>query len=476
MESQKILEKKAFRKIYLTFSDKEIETQFRLNYHNKSIAKARIALITTAILIAGFTIFDKVASPLYYRDFYLLRYLIVIPFLITLFFLSFVKNIIRVWELLMFMAMLVTGSSLIYLMRHDLNNSFYNAGLFLIITGGYFFINLRFFKAALGGWLLVLIYNLVCIYQFSNRPDEITALLIDNAFFVSFNIISMIGLYNNELLERLNFLRERALIQKQNEIERINADLENKVIKRTKDLTLAKEKAEESDQLKSAFLANMSHEIRTPMNGILGFTNLLKEPKLSAEEHSLFLEMIDKSGQRMLNTVNDIIEISQIEAKQVKLNFTEVDVVNEVEELISFFTSEANAKNVNLYSTNLLNAEEYRIKTDQTKLQSILTNLIKNAIKFTEQGHIELKFQFDDTCLLFSVSDTGIGIAPDRITAIFNRFEQADIRDKQAKQGSGLGLAISESYVEMLNGKIWVESKNQGPQTGSVFYFKLPLD
>ncbi len=475
MESQKILEKNALRKIYLTFSDKEIELQFRLSYHKKSITKARIALLTTILLIAGFTVFDKVASPLYYKDFLLLRYVIVIPFLAILFLLSFVKDIIRFWESLMFLAMLVTGGALIYLMRHDPNNLFYNGGLYLIITGGYFFINLRFYKAAIGGWLLVLMYNIVCISQFTNRSDEIMALLIDNAFLVSFNVISMIGLYNNELLERLNFLRERALIQKQNEIKRINAELENKVIERTKDLTLAKEKAEESDQLKSAFLANMSHEIRTPMNGILGFTNLLKEPKLSAEEHKLFLEMIDKSGQRMLNTVNDIIEISQIEAKQVKLHISEVDVVKEIYELISFFSSEAKSKGIRLYATNLLNAEEYRIKTDETKLQSILTNMIKNAIKFTDEGHIELKYQFDDSCLLFSVSDTGVGIAPDRISAIFNRFEQADIHDKQAKQGSGLGLTISKSYVEMLKGKIWVESNNQGPETGSVFYFELPL-
>jgi len=475
MESQKILEKKSLRKINLTFSSKEIESQFRLNYHQKSISKARIALLTTIVLLAGFTVFDKSASPLHYHDFFMLRFLIMIPFLAVLFLLSFVKNIIRVWEILMFLAMLVTGNGLIFLMRHDLNNSYYNGGLYLIITGGYFFINLRFFKAALGGWLLVLIYNIVCIAQFSNQPDEIIALLIDNAFLVSFNIISMIGLYNNERLERLNFLRERMLIQKQNEIERINADLENKVIERTKDLTLAKEKAEESDQLKSAFLANMSHEIRTPMNGILGFTDLLKQPKLSAEQHSLFIDMIDKSGQRMLNTVNDIIEISRIEAKQVQVHLTEVNVVNEIEELVDFFTPDAKSKELHLSSVNLLDPAHYLITTDQTKLQSILTNLIRNAIKFTEQGHINLRYKVEDEYILFSISDTGIGISPERISAIFNRFEQADIHDRQARQGSGLGLAIAKSYVEMLGGKIWVESNNHPPQTGTVFYFTLPL-
>ena len=142
MESQKTLSKKALRKINLTFSDKEVESQFRLNYHQKSIRTARLALLTTIVLFAGFTVFDKSVSPSYYGDFFMLRFFIVIPFLMILILLSYVKYLVRIWELLMLLAMLVTGSALIYLMRHDLNNSYYNGGLFLIITGGYFFINL----------------------------------------------------------------------------------------------------------------------------------------------------------------------------------------------------------------------------------------------------------------------------------------------------------------------------------------------
>ncbi|MCX6307726.1 MAG: PAS domain-containing sensor histidine kinase [Bacteroidia bacterium] len=238
-----------------------------------------------------------------------------------------------------------------------------------------------------------------------------------------------------------------------------------------KDLIIAKEKAEESDRLKSAFLANMSHEIRTPMNGILGFAELLKEPSLSGEKQQEYIQIIEKAGDRMLNIITDIVDISKIESGQMIVSNSETNVIEQMEYLFEFFKTEAENKGLNLIIRNSLPSSEATIKTDHEKLYAILTNLIKNAIKYTEQGFIEIGCQKKNDLLEFYVKDTGIGVPIDRQQAIFERFIQADITNKMAKQGAGLGLSISKAYVEMLGGKIWMESEMG---IGSTFYFTLP--
>ncbi len=240
-------------------------------------------------------------------------------------------------------------------------------------------------------------------------------------------------------------------------------------------LNEALEKAQESDRLKSAFLANMSHEIRTPMSGILGFTNLLKKPQLSGDKKKKYIDIIEKSGKRMLSTINDIIDISRIESGQVEIVNTYFCINEILEELFIFFNQEAKAKGINLQYKSTLSNTDALITSDAHKLEGILTNLIKNGIKFTEKGSVTFGYQLKEInqqqFLEFYVSDTGIGIPENRIDAIFNRFEQADIEDKMALEGSGLGLSISKSYLEMLGGSISVASKIN---EGSTFTFSVP--
>jgi hypothetical protein len=237
------------------------------------------------------------------------------------------------------------------------------------------------------------------------------------------------------------------------------------------ELLVAKEKAEESDRLKSSFLANMSHEIRTPMNGILGFAELLKEPNLSNSKQHEYIHMIEESGERMLNIINDIISISKIESGLVEI-YKQLSNINEqVEYIYNFFLPEAKSKGIKLSFHNSFSYEEAIISTDREKVFSILTNLVKNAIKHTEEGTIKFGYIKKDNFLQFFVEDTGIGIAEDRVEAIFKRFIQADITNKMALKGAGLGLSISKAYVEMLGGQLWVQSK---VGVGSTFYFTLP--
>ena len=237
------------------------------------------------------------------------------------------------------------------------------------------------------------------------------------------------------------------------------------------ELELAKEKAEESDRLKSAFLLNVSHEIRTPMNGILGFLELLNQPDLANEERSEFINLINKSGERLTNTINDIVEISKIEVGDLNLTFEEVDILELMNYHYRFFKHQAEEKQLEFKIDKQIEGESALVKTDKHKLDGILMNLIRNAIKFTDEGKVEIGNYIVDDKLWFYVNDTGRGIPKDRLGAIFNRFVQADQGITRGYEGSGIGLSIVKAYINVLGGEIEVQSN---PGKGSTFLFYIP--
>jgi PAS domain S-box-containing protein len=238
------------------------------------------------------------------------------------------------------------------------------------------------------------------------------------------------------------------------------------------DLVEAKEKAVESDRLKSAFLANISHEIRTPMNGIIGFSELLKEPHLSGQEQQEYIDLIQLSGERMLSLINDLINISRIEAGETMLQMAATSVNSLLGELHAFFRPQADSNGLALNCFTGLSDDDCTIETDSTKLSQVMTNLIQNALKFTSAGHIDFGYVKKGSMLEFFVRDTGIGIPPEMQHRVFDRFRQLDNSLTRNHEGSGLGLCISKAYVEMLGGKIRVESRKG---SGSMFIFTLPF-
>lgn len=245
------------------------------------------------------------------------------------------------------------------------------------------------------------------------------------------------------------------------------------VLKQAEDeLLRSKEKAEESDRLKTAFLHNISHEIRTPMNAIIGFSGFLSDPKLSSKKRQHFIDIIVQSSNQLLSIITDIVSIATIEAGQEVLNENEVNVNGLCRLLHEQFIGEAEKKGVMLRYHTQLEDDEADIVTDDIKLTQVLSNLVGNALKFTNHGHIEFGYHLKDDELEFYIEDTGIGIEEEMFERIFDRFRQVDYNATRKFGGSGLGLSISKAYVELLGGKIWVKSTSG---KGSIFYFTLPF-
>ena len=281
----------------------------------------------------------------------------------------------------------------------------------------------------------------------------------------------------NDMLQSIEASnKERDLAQ--NKLQDERELLEIRVLERTKELNTAKEKAEESDKLKSAFLANMSHEIRTPLNAILGFSALIRDSSTTAEELDEYYRMMETSGNDLINLIDDILDISLIEANQIKINLQDINVVQLAEEVFRTFKQSLYAENPHIPVTPVFvvpsEKADYVLYTDPLRLKQILLNILNNAIKFTPEGSIEFCYFPNETKthLVFYIKDTGIGIPKNQQEKIFERFTKvADIKTKHYR-GTGLGLSIALKLTQLLNGDITVESELN---VGSVFYLTFPM-
>lgn len=338
---------------------------------------------------------------------------------------------------------------------------FYQLNLFRI--GVVFFIVL----------LLILIYQIkvsnikkhkiVLQYKVDERTKELTS-------------ANDLLLKRNEEINdhRENLVTQHEKIVNQNkELEVHRSGLEEKVEARTKELLEAKEKAEESDRLKSAFLANMSHEIRTPLNAVVGFSHLLNDNDLDEESRKMFVHQITKNTDDLLFLVDDIIDLSFIEAGQLKIKIEEFNLGAFVNDVWQIYNRKELTPGVELRFKNEDAWNLIRIKSDPQRLRQIILNLINNALKFTHEGYIEFGFELSVDSCYFYVKDTGIGISTENQQLIFERFRKIESNTFKLYRGSGLGLTISKKLSTLLNANLKVESQID---KGSTFYLTLVKD
>jgi PAS domain S-box-containing protein len=276
--------------------------------------------------------------------------------------------------------------------------------------------------------------------------------------------------YELDINENIRHFEARIAKSGTNEVTSIIRDISES---KKKDLELikAKEKAEESDRLKTSFLQNISHEIRTPLNAISGFAGIINKPGLSEEKRNSFVTIIQNSSKQLVSIVSDILTVSALETNQEKLKIDKVCINNIIVELLSIFKQQAQNQNISMYTKQQLNDKQSEIYTDKTKITQILSNLLSNALKFTHKGSIEFGYNLNAENLEFYVKDSGIGIKTEFHKKIFERFGQAEKSIEKLYGGTGLGLSISKGFVDLLGGRIWVQSELE---KGSTFYFTIP--
>ena len=273
------------------------------------------------------------------------------------------------------------------------------------------------------------------------------------------------------LLESIVKKRTHILEQNQ-ELEQHRWNLEELVTERTTELEKAKNKAEQSDRLKTAFLANMSHEIRTPLNAIVGFSSLLSDSKLKEEEKLEYQKQINHNTESLLLLIDDIIDLSKIESGLLEINKEKFSVNKLLDDIYSYWMIHNAKRGLTVKFSNKEKDADIFVYSDKFRIKQIITNLMSNAIKFTEKGYVELGFETKENNYLFFVRDTGIGIAAENLDFIFKRFRKVEDNKTILYRGIGLGLAISKSIAGMLGGKLFVESKHG---VGSTFFFELPV-
>lgn len=569
------------------------EKRYRYAFFNESLQFFRIAFILLIALYSVFGILDVMVISGYTDVFLIIRFGIVVPFMCAVFLMSFAKYFIRIWQLLIFLSVIIGGAGIIVMNVMVPGNVAYYAGLMLVFAAGYFFIRLRFLLATLAGWILCLLFN---IGMLAFADVSVNKIITYNFFYVSANLIGMVAAYLMEINHRRNFFLMQQLDQKKAELEEVNEQLEEKVKHRTRELqasekkyrnlveeisdvifllnkdgyfeyispvveqltgfkaehytgkpfskltylaehdlladmlisegssdfkiqefkvftrnqqecwarsstrcvienghvlgfrgilqniTIQKEseillrnalvKAEAGDKLKTAFLNNISHEIRTPLNGILGFGQIIAQGNLTPQERLEYLGILEKSTERLTQTITNYMDISMIASGNLQANIKPFHIGSLMEEMFSELKAKATEKGIHAIFSLPSSINDLLIETDMELLKKCLRHFIDNAVRFTYQGQIETGYHIQNGLLEIFVRDTGIGIKPEDLDMIFKIFSQEDVSSSRKHDGSGLGLSIARGVALLLGGTIHVESKKG---EGSTFRITLPL-
>lgn len=468
--------------VSLSFKDKNIELDYQNYYSQKIAGHVRIAMVISLGLYIVFAFLDVLLFPNLIKTFHEIRFYIVVPFVSLVIAYTFHSSSYKYLQLLTSISVLVAAFGIIamsYIGGRDVNTLYY-VGLMLVFIFNYDFLKLRFIAASIVGGLIIVGY-IVNALLINIDPSIFTASLF---FLVSANIMGMVSAYFYESLNRQHFYSQLILEkEKQNTVE-INLHLEDTVNLRTAnlekanlELTVAKEKAEESERLKSVFLATMSHELRTPLNAIIGFSQFIESEDNDPAENREHAQIINASGLHLLGMIENLLDITLIESGQIKVRLSEfllIELLADVNNIISQEQIKLEKQLISLSFDPTEIKSDFKIKGDRNKIKQVLINLLKNALKYTELG--EIKYWCEEilenghSYLKFYVSDTGIGILEEKKEIIFDVFRQADDTHARKYGGVGIGLTIARNLVNIMGGEIGVDSIEG---KGSTFYFTI---
>lgn len=441
------------KKLQLRF-EPELEKQFRCYLRTTTIRLTQLLFILGALLFAGFIVLDLFIVPSVAHLFWFIRFLVAVPAFMFCLWATFQPWYERCDQFLLSCLIIVAGLSIVAMIviAPPPGNQTYYAGLILVLMLAYSLPPIRFVWSVLSSSLIILSYEVVAI-GIVETPQLI--LINNNFFFISAYIFGMLSSYSLEFHARRDFMNLYKLEQARDELRE------------------AKEAAEAANKSKSEFLANMSHEIRTPMTAILGFTDYMLDPDLTESEKHQAAHTVRRNGEHLLQIINDILDISKIEAGKLEVERIPCPLGQLVAEVQSLMQVWADAKKLPL-KVEILGAVPESIQSDPTRLKQILVNLLGNAIKFTDTGGVRLIVRFvgdlAEPSIQFEVIDTGLGMTKDQADRLFQPFTQADSSTTRKYGGSGLGLNISKRLAEMLGGDITVETKLG---KGSVFRLRV---
>ncbi len=465
----------------LLFNNDE-EFAFKEKYFRDSLSQFRIAFFLVMLLYGLFFILDKRIVGEYYDYFFAIRFYFVLPFLLGVFLFSFTKWFERFWQPLLAASFIAAGIGIAEMTTKIPTNYVYYAGMMLIFSAGYFFIKLRFLYATIAGWTTLIIFNLLFIFRgVANLEVSIAEFLFTiNFFYISANIIGMMAAYYIELYSRRDFQQQKQLEAERRKIIEINRSLEQKVDERTtelqqknREITIAKNRAEASDLMKSKFLANVSHELRTPLNAVNGYAQLILLEDSLPQELAENTEEILFNGQKLERMIELIAEISGIESGAVTIKSEKVDLNNLIRTVVE---SHADSpwivgKNLEIKSTFDL-PDNYPIETIESKrIAQLFENLYENALKFTTQGTVEIGYSKKENHIECFVKDSGAGIPEEYRDIIFNNAMEFAGKETHNDKGAGLGLRFCKLIVSLYDGDIRFDSK---PESGTKFHFTIP--